>query len=74
MGEAASPATKVYLIDVKDCWIGGCDLGAIGELCDGAILCAYDMEPAATEALMRDSRSALEPDKFLGAGFRVNYP
>jgi hypothetical protein len=72
--EAAAPRTKVYLIDLKDGWIGGCDLPAIGKLCDGAILCAYNMEPAATEALMREGRSALGPDKFLGTGFRVFYP
>jgi hypothetical protein len=72
--EAAAPATKVYLIDLKDGWIGGCDLAAIAKVCDGAILCAYNMDPAATEALMRDGRSSLGPDKYLGAGFRVFYP
>jgi hypothetical protein len=72
--EAAAAATKVYLIDLKDGWIGGCDLAAIGKVCDGAILCAYNMAPAATEALMRDGRRALGPDKYLGAGLRVFYP
>jgi hypothetical protein len=72
--EAAAPETKVYLIDLKDGWLGGCDLEAIGKACDGAILCAYWMEPEATEALMRHGRAALGPGKFLGAGFRVFYP
>jgi hypothetical protein len=72
--EAAAPETKVYLIDLKDGWLGGCDLEAIGKVCDGAILCAYGMTPEATEALMQQGRSALGPDKYLGAGFRVFFP
>jgi hypothetical protein len=72
--DAAAPETKVYLIDLKDGWLGGCDLDAIGKVCDGAILCAYGMTPEATEALMRQGRAALGPDKRLGAGFRVFYP
>ena len=69
--EAAAPQTKVYLIDLKDGWLGGCDLQAIGKVCDGAILCAYGMEAPEVEALMRQSRGALGPDKFLGAGFSL---
>lgn len=72
--EAATPTTKIHLIDLKDGWLGGCDLGAIGKVCDGAILCAYGMAPETTEALMRHGRAALGPEKFLGAGFRVFYP
>ena len=72
--EAAAPATKLYLIDLKDGWLGGCDLEAIGKVCDGAILCAYGMTPEATEALMQHGREALGEDKFLGVGFRVFYP
>ena len=72
--EATAPQTKVYLIDLKDGWIGGCDLAAIGKVCDGAILCAYGMTPEATEALMRHGRAVLGPDKYLGTGFRVFYP
>ncbi|MBB5751653.1 hypothetical protein [Prosthecomicrobium pneumaticum] len=72
--DVADPATKVYLIDLKDGWLGGCDLAAIGAACDGAILCAYFMDAPATEALMRAGRAALGPEKYLGAGFRVFYP
>ena len=50
------------------------DLKAAGALCDGAILCCYFMEPDAIDALMRQGRAALGPDKYLGAGFRVFYP
>jgi hypothetical protein len=72
--EATRPETKLYLIDLKDGWLGGCDLAAIGKVTDGAILCAYSMEPPAVEALMRTGRAALGPDRFLGTGFRVFYP
>ena len=72
--ERAYGGTKVYLIDLKDGWLGGCDIAAIGKVCDGAILCAYWMEPPAVEALMREGRAALGPDKYLGAGYRVFYP
>ncbi|SFQ03945.1 hypothetical protein SAMN03159463_05446 [Mesorhizobium sp. NFR06] len=39
--EVAHPATKILIIDLKDGWIGGYDLAALGMVCDGAILCAY---------------------------------
>ena len=72
--DVAAAATSLYLIDLKDGWLGGCDIAAIGKVADGAILCAYWMQPPAVEALMRSARSALGPDKFLGTGFRVFYP
>lgn len=70
----ANPATRVYLIDLKDGWLGGCDIKEIGKVCDGVILCAYWMEPPAVAALLRQGRTALGPDKYLGAGYRVFYP
>jgi hypothetical protein len=72
--DAAALATRLYLIDLKDGWLGGCDLEAIGKVCDGAILCAYGMTPEATQALMQHGRTTLGADKFVGAGFRVFYP
>lgn len=72
--ERAYAGTKVYLIDLKDGWLGGCDIAEIGKVSDGAILCAYWMEPEAVEALMREGREALGPDKYLGAGYRVFFP
>jgi len=72
--EAADPATKIVLIDLKDGWLGGVDLAAVGAVCDGAILCAYWMEPDAVSALISSGRAALGPDKFLGVGYRVFYP
>ncbi|MDQ6435274.1 hypothetical protein RB623_14545 [Mesorhizobium sp. LHD-90] len=72
--ERADPATRIVLIDLKDGWLGGVDLEAVGALCDGAILCCYFMQPDAVDALMREGRAALGPDKYLGAGFRVFYP
>ncbi len=70
----ADPATKIYLIDLEDGWLGGCDTAATAAACDGLILCAYDMRPEEVSALIRFGREAVGPDRFLGAGFRVFYP
>ncbi|MBP2447809.1 hypothetical protein [Rhizobium leguminosarum] len=71
---AADPATRIVLIDLKDGWLGGVDLSAVGKLCDGAILCCYDMEPDAIGDVIRTGRTALGSEKFLGVGLRVFYP
>lgn len=71
---AADPATRIVLIDLKDGWLGGVDLAAVGKLCDGAILCCYDMTPEAVGEVIRTGRALLGPDKFLGLGLRVFYP
>jgi hypothetical protein len=71
---AADPASRIVLIDLKDGWLGGVDLAAVGRLCDGAILCCYDMPAEQVTEVMRSGRAALGPDKYLGAGFRVFYP
>ncbi len=70
----ADPATRVYLIDLKNGWLGGCDAGGASAACDGLILCAYDMAPDRVAALIRAGRQAVGPDRFLGTGFRVFYP
>ncbi len=70
----ADPATKIYLIDLKDGWLGGCDTAATAAACDGLILCAYDMQPEQVSALIRFGREAVGPNRFLGTGFRVFYP
>ncbi|ARO32974.1 hypothetical protein NXC14_PB00150 (plasmid) [Rhizobium sp. NXC14] len=71
---AADPATRIVLIDLKDGWLGGVDLAAVGKLCDGAILCCYDMTPEAVSDVIRAGRAAMGPGKFLGVGLRVFYP
>ncbi|ANM13088.1 MULTISPECIES: hypothetical protein [unclassified Rhizobium] len=71
---AADPASRIVLIDLKDGWLGGVDLSAVGKLCDGAILCCYDMTPDAVADVMRAGRAALGSEKFLGVGLRVFYP
>ena len=70
----ADPASQIWLIDLKDGWLGGVDLKAVGAICDGAILCCYFMPPEQVADLMKQGRDALGPDKYLGAGFRVFYP
>ncbi|MDX3926313.1 MAG: hypothetical protein QHC90_10990 [Shinella sp.] len=72
--EKADPATKIVLIDLKDGWLGGVDLEAVGRVCDGAILCCYFLKPNAVAELMATGRAALGPGKYLGAGYRVFYP
>ncbi|WHO76914.1 hypothetical protein [Rhizobium sp. BT03] len=71
---AADPASRIVLIDLKDGWLGGADLAAVGKICDGAILCCYDMEPNAIGDVIRTGRAALGSEKFLGVGLRVFYP
>jgi hypothetical protein len=71
---AADPATRIVLIDLKDGWLGGVDLAAVAKLCDGAILCCYDMTPEAIADVMHTGRALLGPEKFLGLGLRVFYP
>lgn len=71
---AADPSTRIVLIDLKDAWLGGVDLDAVGKLCDGAILCCYNMTPEAVGDVIRIGRAILGPEKFLGLGLRVFYP
>ncbi|SER53671.1 hypothetical protein SAMN05216548_1246 [Faunimonas pinastri] len=70
----ADPASKIYVIDLKDGWLGGCDTAALAEVSDGIILCAYGMEPDAVRELISAGREAVGPEKYLGTGFRVFYP
>jgi hypothetical protein len=70
----AESATKVYLIDLKDGWLGGCDIGEIAKVCDGTILCAYGTAPEDVAALMAESRRAVGPDQYLGVGLRIFFP
>ena len=74
MARGTDPATTVYLIDLKNGWLNGCDLAAAGKACDGIVLCAYDMAPDAVTALMQAGRAAIGADKFLAAGFRLFFP
>ncbi len=74
MREETDPATKLVLIDLKDGWLGGCDIVAAAKALDGIILCAYDMRPDQVAGLVRSGRAALGPDKILGTAFRVFYP
>lgn len=70
----AAPSTKIYLIDLKEGWLGGCDVKAAAAACDGAIICGYDMTPDQVTELIAQNRTAVGPDRHLGTGFRVFYP
>jgi len=65
----AHPSSRVFLIDEGS--LGGCDLKAIGKICDGAILCVYGLGPERSAAAIKQGRAALGPDKFLSAGLRL---
>jgi len=62
---------RIVLIDIANAWLGGCDLQAIGRVCDGAILCVYGRSPDQSAAILEQGKVALGHDKFLGAGLRV---
>ena len=72
--EHADPGTAVVVIDLQDGWLGGLDRRAASDACDGVILCAYDMTPAAMSQLLAAGRTLLGPDKLLGTGLRLFYP
>ena len=65
----AHPASRVVLIDLAEGWLGGCDLPAVGKVCDGALLCVYALGPEEAAAVIRQGLEALGAEKFLGAGF-----
>ena len=71
MRAPAHPASRVVLIDLAEGWLGGCDLAAIGKVCDGAILCVYGVAPEKAARVMAAGRAALGPEKLLGAGFSL---
>ena len=68
------PASKVYVIDILDGWLGGCDATALGRACDGMIFCAYDMTAEETADVIARGRVTLGPNRFVGAGLRAFYP
>ena len=72
--EAAHPASEVVTIDLAEGWRGGCDHAEIARACDGLLICAYDMDEAATGAALAKARAKAGTDKFVGAGFRVFHP
>lgn len=74
MRDRADPASKIVVIDGPEGWRDGCAWEALGRVCDGLLLCAYDMEPGRVGEFIAAGRAALGPDKFLGAGLRVFYP
>lgn len=72
--EQTAYETKIHLIDSRDSWLEGCDRGAAASVCDGVVLCAYDMTAEAVSSLVREGRQSIGPDKDLGIGFRVMFP
>jgi hypothetical protein len=71
---AAHADSKIHVIDDLAPMLTGQDLGATARACDGALVCAYDMEPAAVAAMVAAARKSIGADRSLGAGFRVFVP
>lgn len=69
---AADPASRIVVID--DGWRSGCDLAALGRICDGVLFCAYDRAPAAVGADAAALRRMLPAPCGLGVGLRLFYP
>lgn len=71
---AAHPDSAIYVIDLAAGWLGGIDLAGLRDVCDGLILCAYDIEGEEIAAQAREARRLLGADRYLGTGLRVFYP
>jgi hypothetical protein len=69
---AADSAVAIEVID--DGWRAGCDLNALGKICDGVLFCAYDRLPAAVHADVAAVRKLLPAQGRLGVGMRLFYP
>ena len=72
--DRADPASQIYVIDIKDGWLGGCDAGALGRICDGMIFCVYDMSAEDIGGAIAAARATIPGDRYVGAGFRVFHP
>ncbi len=70
----AHPDSRIYVIDIREGWLGGADAAALGRVSDGMVVCAYDMDAAATADAVAAVRAALGPDRHVSAGFRVFHP
>lgn len=69
---AADPAVAIEVID--DGWRAGCDLDALGKICDGVLFCAYDRSPSAVGADVAAVRKRLPAQCRLDVGMRLFYP
>jgi hypothetical protein len=72
--EAAHPDTRVHVIDDLAPMLTGHDTGAAARSCDGALVCAYNMDTHAVATAIADARRAIGADRWLGAGLRVFVP
>ncbi|GAB0116708.1 hypothetical protein [Acidisoma sp. 7E03] len=72
--QSAHPDSAVYVIDLAAGWLGGIDLAGLRSVCDGLILCAYDIDVPAITRQTAEARHLLGPDRYLGTALRVFYP
>lgn len=71
--ESAHPATKVVVVSDSATYYAALDPERAAAACDGLLLCLYGA-PAATVAGIGETRRAIGPEKFLGAGFTLVHP
>lgn len=72
--QATHQDTKVVLIDLADGWLGGVDIEAAVQACDGIILCCYSQSVEEIATSFKQVKDIIEPNKFLGLGLRLFYP
>ncbi len=73
---AASPSTAVYFLSLvtQRAWLHGIDIGAIGRVCDGLVVCAYDSPAPKVARDIAEAYHTMPADRYLSAGFRVFHP
>ena len=71
--QAAHGASRVDVID-EPLMPTGQDLSATARVCDGALVCAYDMKPTAVTSMIVAARKSIGKDRHLSVGFRVFFP
>ncbi len=73
---SAKPSTAIYFLSLvtQRAWLQGIDVGAIGKVCDGLVVCAYDSPPEQVFTDIGEAARRLPARAHLSAGFRVFYP
>ncbi|WP_085901899.1 hypothetical protein [Kiloniella majae] len=66
--EATHPDSKIVVIEGENAWRDGVDIKAIGQVCDGVILCAYTATASEVTNILTETRNYLGPEKYLGLG------
>ncbi|WP_417432137.1 hypothetical protein [Kiloniella sp.] len=71
--EAAHPDSKIVVIEGENSWRDGVDIKAIGQACDGVIICAYTATETEISNIISETRNHLGSTKYLGLGASLFY-